>query len=95
MTLREYLRARHEPPARPPGTLAYDLRCWLTGSVSDWWLGFQGRTADRIATRRCRSRARFWGEVFALTGEYGCRWPGRYTSAFVDGNLGEPPPQHD
>ncbi len=89
MTLREYLRVRRNPtygrPPRPPRTLAYDLRRWLTGSVSDWLLALQGRTADRVASARSRERARMWGEVFALTGWYGCRWPARYLAEFTDG----------
>jgi hypothetical protein len=53
--------------------------------VSDWWLGVQCETANRLATPRQRERARMYGEVFALTGCHITGWPGRYLSEFVDG----------
>jgi len=74
LRLRLLLRA-HEPAAVHEAV----------ASLSDWWLDFKMRTADRYATSRQRERARMQGEVWALTGEYITGWPGRYLAEHVDG----------
>jgi hypothetical protein len=58
-------------------------------SVSDRLLAVQLATAAwyswRLASPKARSRARFYGEIFGLTGVHLTRWPYRYMPEFVAG----------
>jgi hypothetical protein len=53
--------------------------------LEDRILDVKMKYADRLATGRQRCRAKMWGEVFGMTGMYGCGWPSRYLSEFTDG----------
>jgi hypothetical protein len=57
----------------------------ILATLDDWFLGVQAATANRAATMRQRSKARMYGELFALTGTHVAGWPYRYLSDYVDG----------
>lgn len=53
MKFSDYMRARKDPP-RPPGTLAYDVCCYVRGNLSDWFFPRWERVLDRIRNVEAR-----------------------------------------